>query len=724
MREAVNGSQELRFHRRTIVVVVGSLLLAFWSSVGVTSLGMGFPLLQEFLGVALLTLAPGFLILLFFDHSIDRLGEVILYVVGFSLVFLAGVSVVISLLYPLFGITNPLSFFPITLTISGILLGLTVWAYGRDRSFSLQDPSFTRRDTEIASFLLCLPVVAMLAAHRMNTVGGNRLMYAFLILIAVVVLVSIKAVPSKLYPFTVFTVAAAIILHRNLITNAVVGSDIQANYYFVELILENEVWLPVMTNTFSSLPIIGTVPAIYSVVTGISIAFVFKVLYSLIFALVPVGLYYVFKDTFGINIALVGAYFFIFYYRTFNGTPGKTRIAQLFVVLLLLVIITDQDRLPGKELVGGLVFGIGLIFSHYTTAYIFFISLIVAYVLGRIYEIYVGENLRWNTLGSIAIALGGLSVAWYAITTPTMIENVVNVLANIPAELYTFLSGGSAHRSGARSIQNQSTIVTEVTLLVHMFLMALAGIGILFQVFTSLLPADQRPSRKSVKLTTLALPFMMFLGASFFVSGNLGADRMYQITLVVLAAFMPVGYLVLKAVATTVTGVDIPVWQPLLAILAILLLLNAGVVHNAVGEPITSDISLDEDTHSLAYTDAEINGGEWIDNKGTAGPDIYTDSYTSQMFRGIIQETNTDANVIQIKVDWQPGIEFSQGYIYVRERAVVDAQEYDGEVPHYYLTESERAFIEQSTHKVYTNGEADVFRYDSTDRQQFGREDA
>lgn len=47
---------------------------------------------------------------------------------------------------------------------------------------------------------------------------------------------------------------------------------------------------------------------------------------------------------------------------------------------------------------GGLIFGAGLIFSHYATAYIFFISLLVAYMLGRAYERYSDEDLGWNIL--------------------------------------------------------------------------------------------------------------------------------------------------------------------------------------------------------------------------------------------------------------------------------------------------------------------------------------
>lgn len=189
----VNASvvtQEMQYHRRTIAVSMASLLVAFWASIGATSLGTNFFLLRQFFGVALLTIAPGFLILLFFDHPIDRPGEMILYIVGFSLVFLAAISIVISILYPVFGITNPLSFLPLSLTVSGIILGLTILVYQQDRSFLLRIPSLTQRDTKIATFLLCLPVVAALAAHRMNTLGSNRLMYVFLFLVVIAVLVS------------------------------------------------------------------------------------------------------------------------------------------------------------------------------------------------------------------------------------------------------------------------------------------------------------------------------------------------------------------------------------------------------------------------------------------------------------------------------------------------------------------------------------------------------
>lgn len=714
-------TREIRLRRRIIAVLTGSLLVAFWASLGATSLGVEVSLLRSVFGVVLLTLAPGFLILAVLDHRIDRPGEVVLYAVGFSLVVLAVMSVVISLLYPVVGVPKPLSTLPIALTISVVVLGLAALSYSRDRGLVLQAPSIDRRDANIAAFLVCLPAFVALAAHRMNALGDNRPMYAVLLLVAVVVLVSTRALPPKLYPFAVFAVASAVFLHRNLITNAVVGSDIQVNYFFVELLLETGIWEPAMVDVYSSIPVVGTVPAVYSMVTGIGAAFVFKVLYTLLFALVPVGVYYAFEDVFGTKAAFVGAYFFTFYFRAFNGTPGKTRIAQLFVILLVLAMIADRDRLPAKEWVG-FVFGVGLVFSHYTTTYILVISLAVSYVLGRIYEAYSGEDLGWNIAGTYALSLGGAAVGWYALTTPGMLQGVAAVLAGIPVEIYSVLSGEAVHRSGASAVEEGSGPVYLITLLVHMVLMGLAGIGVLSQVLVALFSTDRTRRAKAIKLTALAIPLLLFLGASYFVSGNLGADRMYQIVLVVLAPFMPAGYLSLRGLVGLVRDVDVPVWRPLLAVLAVLLLLNTGVVYNAVGSPVTSDIALDRDTHSLAYTDAEIDGGEWIADNSAGAPVVYTDSYTSEMFRAIVPETYSDARVVQIKVDWQPGIEFSQGYVYVRERAVVDAGAYDGEPPQYYLTEPERAAIERSTNKVYTSGEADVFRYDGADSRRFGEE--
>lgn len=714
-------TREIRLRPSVIAVLTGSLLVAFWASLAATSLGIEVALLRAVFGAALLTLAPGFLILLVLDHRIDRIGEVVLYAVGFSLVALAVMSVVTSLLYPALGVSEPLSPLSTTLTISVLVLGLIALSYSRDRSLVLRAPSINRRDANIAAFLVCLPVFAALAAHRMNALGSNRLMYAFLLLVAVVVLVSIRAVPPKLYPFAVFAVASSIFLHRNLITNAVVGSDIQVNYFFVELLLETGIWEPAMVDVYSSIPVVGTVPALYSMVTGISAAFVFKLLYTLLFALVPVGIYYAFEDVFGMKAAFVGAYFFTFYFRAFNGTPGKTRIAQLFVILLVLAMLADRDRLPAKEWVG-FVFGLGLVFSHYTTTYILVISLAVAYVLGWLYEAYSGEDLEWSIAGTYALSLGGAAVGWYALTTPGMLQGVATVLAGIPVEIYSVLSGEAVHRSGASAVEEGSGPVYQITLLIHMVLMGLAGIGVLSQVFVALFSVDRTRRAKTIKLATLAIPLLMFLGASYFVSGNLGADRMYQIVLVVLAPFMPVGYLSLKGAVGLVRDVDVPVWRPLLAVLAVLLLLNTGAVYNAVGSPVTSDIALDRDTHSLAYTDAEIDGGEWIDDNSAGGPVIYTDSYTGEMFRAIVPETYSEARVVQIKVDWRPGIEFSQGYVYVRERSVVDAGAYDDKTPEYYLTEPERAAIERSTNKVYTSGEADVFRYAGTDSRRFSEE--
>ncbi|ADJ14080.1 DUF2206 domain-containing protein [Halalkalicoccus jeotgali] len=721
-----NGEQsfrEIRLQGRSIAVLIGCLLVAFWTTVGVPVAGVGVSLLRAVFGILFLTVVPGTMLFVLIDNRIDRFGELLVYAVGSSLVFLAATSVLTSVLYSLVGIDAPLSVLPFALTVSAVTMGAMGVAYWRDRRLVVRVPSFSSRDAAIGAVLVCLPLFSALAAGRMNAIGSNRLMYAFLLAVAVVVLVSIKVVPSRLYPLAVFTVAVGIVLHRNLITGAVVGSDIQVNYFFVELLLEAGAWEPAMGDVYSSIPVVGAVPAVYSVVTGIDPAMVFKLLYSLLFALVPVVLYYTFEDVFGKDAAFVGAYFFVFYFRSFNGTPGKTRIAQLFMILVILTMVTDRERLPGKEWIGAL-FGAGMILSHYTTTYIFVISLGVAYGLGWIYRAYSGEDAGLRIAGVYAVAFGGAAVGWYAITTPGMLQNVAGVLADIPTQIYAVLSGESIHRSGASAVQEESGIAYTSTLLLHMALMGLAGIGVLSQILVRLFsPEESRPT-EPIRLAILAVPMLMFLGASYFVSGNLGADRMYQIVLTLLAGFMPVGYLALVGLLSGIRDIDTGIWRPVLVALAVLLLLNTGVAYNAIGEPVTSDIGLDADTHSLAYTDAEIDGGEWIDDTSTGSPVIYTDSYTGEMFRAIVPETYSDASVRQIKVDWLPGIEFSEGYVYVRDRAVVDGTAYDGETPQYYLTEAERDAIERSTNKVYTSGEADVFRYEGTESQQFGRNES
>ena len=85
---------------------------------------------------------------------------------------------------------------------------------------------------------------------------------------------------------------------------------------------------------------------ILSLTCGISVVWLFKVVYPLIFALVPVALYVVFRDQTNDKVAFLSAFLFVAVQEFFVALPviARQEIGELFLVLIVLVLVDKQTK--------------------------------------------------------------------------------------------------------------------------------------------------------------------------------------------------------------------------------------------------------------------------------------------------------------------------------------------------------------------------------------------
>jgi len=139
------------------------------------------------------------------------------------------------------------------------------------------------------------------------------LMFVFVAgVLVVVAATAMRYVPQELYPITVFSVGLGTFLHQNLVTGFVVGADVQALYSTAQLLIEFQQWTPELTGSSISVPVVSLTPATVSLLTGLNLTTVFTVVNVVIFAFVPLLLYYLSNDVFSPEIGIFGCFFFIF----------------------------------------------------------------------------------------------------------------------------------------------------------------------------------------------------------------------------------------------------------------------------------------------------------------------------------------------------------------------------------------------------------------------------
>ncbi len=100
-------------------------------------------------------------------------------------------------------------------------------------------------------------------------------------------------------------IAITLLFQYSLISNYVQGADIKVEYYVSTLTQSSGFWNSTASFTnlvygrFYNMLSITVLPTIYSNILNMDITWVFKIVYPLIFALVPLALYLLWRGKFG-----------------------------------------------------------------------------------------------------------------------------------------------------------------------------------------------------------------------------------------------------------------------------------------------------------------------------------------------------------------------------------------------------------------------------------------
>lgn len=710
-------------HRTTILLVVG-LLVAYWGSVGTSVVGPSIPYVREAITVVLLSVVPGALLFGLLNRSTDELGLFFLYAVALSVTALTGMNLVLNLGYPLLiDVDQPLSFWPTSLTLTGGLLALVGLLYLLDRPIVVPQPTVDRGDALLAALLVSVVVLAALAGYVRTQYQQPALMYPAILAIAAVVLLT-PVLPVRTYPAVLFSLGVATLLHRNLVTGHVIGVDIQATYYVATLVQEAARWDVAIGGSLISLPVITVVPVIYALIGDISLAYVFKIVFSVIVALLPAAIYYLVRDHLGVRPGLYGGLFFLFYHTTFYYSPEKEILGELFLVCMLIALFTNAPHEGDLTLAG--LFGASMIQAHYAVTFIYTFAMGAAVAGLWFASRYYGTE-RSRTLNSgFVIALLSGALGWYMLTS----QDLTTRLLELPQSLFTqfryllalnfaYLSEGS----GAGVAQTDTTFFQQVTIVLYMLLMVLAGIGALLLIRRTIrsvkrtarrMAGSSKPKLGGLEtMLALSIPLFGFLGLSVFVIADLNIDRAYQIVFVLLAPFAVVGYGELRErLPSEKVG-----WQPVVLVLLFVLLINTGFIPQLAGEP--TDATFDTELHDYAFNDAEVESAQWIATYGSIESQddqlpttLRSDTYTRALLRSTISADYHSTRVEPLKDEETGEVRTGEGYTMVRERSIVPSTE-DPQLSS--VTTEERTEIDQSMDRIYDNGEMGIYLNEGDD---------
>ena len=699
-----------------------------WITILFNLTGNHIPIISEILASISLFYINGVLILRILRiHSLGNI-ENFLYSVGLSIAVTMFLGMAVDLIYPLFGIKTPISTLPLIITFTVFTVCLCFLSHARDKSFENQTYIDLTGIINPILFLSLIPFLAIFGTYLMNYYGNNSILMIMYILIALIpIMVAFdKFIPKRLYPLTVFLLSVALLFSSSLISNYINGWDINMEYYFSNGVVTNSYWNTAIPEILNSMLSIVIVEPIFSKISGLNVADIFKVIYPILFSFVVLGLYSVFKKQTTNKIAFMSCFLFISVFMFFLEMPylARQEIGELFVVLMIMVML--EKNLTRRHLAILTVFFIpALLVSHYSLDYIYMFILVFSYlvilirnlnltnefpILGRwqiIKFFFYKEYSRDDTLKLDyrlqLLLIFSLTLIYYNLfSSAALFDLTVFTLNNVMSTAYAYLFNPNS-LAAVGIVTSEKSFLRSIALDLHLIIELMIGIGILFLLY-------RRTNMKfNENFSLFSVMSFLMLGLVLvvpFLAGALNPERFYQIALIFLSVFFVVGWIGFFRIINRIFKFK---WKmksiytnslKLIAIfLAISLIFNSGVVYELFHDKPTS-MSLHSTMDGPKFNNIELTGAEWL-NDHKLDIIVYSDVYRSLLLNGYFINTHTSIeNGTQLI---QPSYIFLGTYNIENNQIAIPAK---GSSPVAYLDDRNYTNFDN---KSYDNGGSQVY---------------
>jgi len=496
-------------------------------------------ILRQVSGFIYLTFIPGYVILKAMRTNSNKI-DTILLSVGLSLSFLMLVGVTTCALFPLFGFARPLSLFPLVLVISGAVLCMLLIGCRHDIT---QNDSLHVKFSIFDTFyilLLAIPVLCIIGAVYDNV---------FVLLVAIIAIAilyacgfSSKIAPEKHHVLLVLVISVALILHTALITRYIMGNDLPIEAYVFKQTISKGIWaspgvgVDTVIARLDSVLSITVLPTVYSILLDASMETIFKIMFPLLFSLVPLVLYRIYKLQTGKTVALLSTLFFMSSSITFFGmeplTLARQEIAGVFFVLSIFLLVEKSISIQKRRLLL-IVIGAGLIVSHYALAYLYILLIILSFVFSR----------KWRSRGvlnlSLILLLFAMTFAWYVYVSDSPLlkisDDIARIRNNFTRDLYN---------PSARS-QQVATLVSSPPTIVSVF-NRVVTLAQYFFILIGIVQLTLRREKADFDSTyrIMSIVAMLVLVSSLVIPGLAGTfnlTRIIAIMMIFLSPFFVLG---------------------------------------------------------------------------------------------------------------------------------------------------------------------------------------
>lgn len=417
--------------------IIIAIHLAMFGAFGLDYIDLEIPILRQVIGFVYLTFVPGIILLRLL--KIHRMGnaETVLLSTGLSISFLMFGGYFLNTILSFLKIDSSLSFSKVIIFITTFIFLLGILSYKIDKFYPDKLPYFKISRSTI--FLTLVPVLSLFGTYLVNFQKNNIVLMILIVSIALIlVLVVFNKIHSEQYPLAIFIIALSLLFGYSLISTYLTGWDINQEYYVHKQVLNAAFWNSEITSNLNAMLSIVILPAIYSYFLKIDGAWVFKIVYPIIFSLVPVGLYCIYQRQVNSDkISFLSVFFFMSFITFFTEMLSLARqeIAEFFFVMLIFLTV-DETLNKNIRNILLIIFGVSLVTSHYGLSYIYMIFIIFIFLFSidlvrtsKIRHLNLPDfNLKKSTLYYFVIFYIVFAIFWYInISNSSVFSSVIYI---------------------------------------------------------------------------------------------------------------------------------------------------------------------------------------------------------------------------------------------------------------------------------------------------------
>jgi uncharacterized membrane protein len=378
-----------------------------------------------------------------------QLAEVIAYSAGLLIALLLALGILLNILG---SISHHATLVPRFVVPSFDLIFCAILAYTAKQKyglFSIRPNRTLIGPAAKASVPIIFPLLSLLGVTQLNNGGSS--FFAITTLCAIIlyeIFFFAKQEKSEAqYLINIFCVSLALVLSFSMRSNHIIGFDINQEYQVFSAVVKNGIWHPhLFRSTYNACLSITILPTVVKSLVQLSNEYVFKFAMQFILCIVPIVVFSIANKWLqSPKSAFLASLFFIFQNQFIVEFPALIRQQSGMLFFGLIFIVASSSVLSSRtKRFLTLLFGSGLVVSHYSTAYIclmfFLIVILLKPVLVKL--IHLSSKTAKNKIGNVSWSISPVMIlvlllfafCWYG----QILESTGNVVQNVSQSITHF----------------------------------------------------------------------------------------------------------------------------------------------------------------------------------------------------------------------------------------------------------------------------------------------